>query len=451
VRSKSLMFAGVAAVVGLALLTILGLAAGLYYSAVEWRRTAEFSACMERGAAWHEQGQIDRAIAEYDAALRIDPKSAEAYSSRGDAWRDNEDLDKAVADYTASLQLAADAAVYLNRGLIWHDRGEYEKAIADFGAALPLDPKNAYVFFHRGNSWSDLGEHDKAIGDYTRAVRLDPVFDAAFFNRGWEWDERGEYAKAVADFTESLRLNPDDASAYVNRGRAWERLNETLKAIADYSEAIALEPEGATAYANRGKLRLRNQQTGEAVADFDAVLRLDPQDDDVLYARAMAQLILRSSDAIAGFQSVLDLENANEENAMGENPNDENPIGLFAVDAAVMGHFAARFFGDAPAALRFLDAAETLDHGTDPRIPFLRREMDADELLKRAAALGLQAEAHACLGLESALTGRTPEAIEHFRWVQAHGRPASPDRALALAELQRLEHAAVDLPPPAPG
>ncbi len=43
------------------------------------------STCIKNGRAWADQGEYDKAIKEYNEALRLDPKEADAYSLRGDA------------------------------------------------------------------------------------------------------------------------------------------------------------------------------------------------------------------------------------------------------------------------------------------------------------------------------------------------------------------------------
>ncbi|MGD1701691.1 tetratricopeptide repeat protein [Dapis sp. BLCC M229] len=43
------------------------------------------------------------------------------------------DYEKAIADYDRAIQLDPEFVyAYLNRGLTYNDRGEYEKALADF-------------------------------------------------------------------------------------------------------------------------------------------------------------------------------------------------------------------------------------------------------------------------------------------------------------------------------
>src|SRR5262245_995160 len=57
---------------------------------------------LARGAEWSAKGDHDRAIKDYDAAIRLDAKSAEAFHNRGSAWANKGETDKAIADYDAA-------------------------------------------------------------------------------------------------------------------------------------------------------------------------------------------------------------------------------------------------------------------------------------------------------------------------------------------------------------
>ena len=59
---------------------------------------------VERGDAYLNKGEDDRAIADYDTAISLEPDCAEAYGRRGDAHFNKREYDRAIADYDAALR-----------------------------------------------------------------------------------------------------------------------------------------------------------------------------------------------------------------------------------------------------------------------------------------------------------------------------------------------------------
>lgn len=65
-------------------------------------------ALVVRAAAYERRDMIDRAIADYDSVLRLDPALADIHNARGELWRRKGDLPKAVADFAAAIKLSPD-------------------------------------------------------------------------------------------------------------------------------------------------------------------------------------------------------------------------------------------------------------------------------------------------------------------------------------------------------
>lgn len=68
-------------------------------------------ALVARAVAYERKGMIDRAIADYDGALRLDPAQADVHNARGELLRRKGDLPKAVADFAAAIRLNPDHAI----------------------------------------------------------------------------------------------------------------------------------------------------------------------------------------------------------------------------------------------------------------------------------------------------------------------------------------------------
>jgi tetratricopeptide (TPR) repeat protein len=100
----------------------------------------------DRGNAYKDKGLYDRAIADYDMAIEIDPKYADAYNNR--AW-------------------------------VYFKTGKFALGLPDAEKAVELGPNHAYTFAIRGCIFEALGKKDDAIADYRRALAKDPNMESS--------------------------------------------------------------------------------------------------------------------------------------------------------------------------------------------------------------------------------------------------------------------------------
>jgi Flp pilus assembly protein TadD len=62
----------------------------------------------------------------------------------GDGWVRKDDLERAIADFTEAIRLNDKAASFrYARGLAWNTNGDRDRAIADVAEAVRLAPDNA--------------------------------------------------------------------------------------------------------------------------------------------------------------------------------------------------------------------------------------------------------------------------------------------------------------------
>jgi tetratricopeptide (TPR) repeat protein len=68
-------------------------------------RADRIKALIARAGAYDRKDQIDRAIGDYDAALRFDPTLSDIFNARGELWRRKGDRPRALADFGAAIKL----------------------------------------------------------------------------------------------------------------------------------------------------------------------------------------------------------------------------------------------------------------------------------------------------------------------------------------------------------
>ena len=129
-----------------------------------------------RGNAYQSKGEYQRAIQDYDEALRIDRDSALAFNNRASAFQHMGNYDRAIQDYDQAIRLDPSSALaYNNRGRTQHLKGDYELAIKDYAEAINLDPDYPLAFYNRGLARFDQGLFIATVPDFVRAVQLDPA------------------------------------------------------------------------------------------------------------------------------------------------------------------------------------------------------------------------------------------------------------------------------------
>ena len=171
-----------------------------------------------RGLAYSAKGETDRALQDFDAAIRRDAKNAAAFFNRASAYRVKGDLDGAIRDLGQALRLdPGDAAALVARGLALAAKGDYDAAIKDHGAAIRLDPHNVAALNHRADAHGHKGDFDRALGDYGAAIGLNPRYALAFRNRARVYFYRGDFAAAAADFAAAEAIDPGSSYALIWR------------------------------------------------------------------------------------------------------------------------------------------------------------------------------------------------------------------------------------------
>lgn len=147
-------------------------------------------------------GRAIRGAADLSAVSR-----ATLYSTRGRAYSGLGKFQPAIADFDAALRLnPLSASAYNYRGAARHARGEFALAVEDYGRAIELFPNYAEVHRNRGTSHHFLGNTDRAVADYSTAVALNPWNPEPVALRGLVHYQRGDYAQAAADFERVERM-----------------------------------------------------------------------------------------------------------------------------------------------------------------------------------------------------------------------------------------------------
>ncbi|MFN2202191.1 MAG: tetratricopeptide repeat protein [Caldilineaceae bacterium] len=324
------------------------------------------------GNIYRDMGQLDRAIAEYDAAQQMAPQisrfhtalgdvcfsagrdtcAAEQYAAavanqnlpdasarlvaQADMWRQRGRTDKAIEYYEEAVDLQPSEANQLMLVSAYQEEERFDEAEALLGIMRMQRPLSTEVLRMSADVSSAQGKFDESIRDLRRAIRILDV-------TGQESAEmRLILAQAQADdglleeakdqVLRVLKLQPENALAYGLLGDVYGQLGLALAATDAYMQAFSLDPTQVQLY-----LRLTNQfrQQGGKQDDvlelLQTAIRANP--DEAALALALGDQYQQRGDteaAIEAYQAALDkMERTS--TASGTNPRSTNTGRAFAL------------------------------------------------------------------------------------------------------------------------
>lgn len=168
--------------------------------------------------AWAEvvNGEYGNAITHATMALEHLPKKDReyvgfAYASRAAAYNHLEKYDKALADYNAAVKAEPDNTERLyQRGEFHYSREQYALSDKDFKECIRINPSDPLGYVVMGRNAKMQGHHKKAVELYDKAIELQDDQSLAYAFRAESYIALGRFEEAATDVVTSLSIDGGD-------------------------------------------------------------------------------------------------------------------------------------------------------------------------------------------------------------------------------------------------
>ena len=237
-------------------------------------------------------GNHDLAIPEFQRALDLDPRNAEALSGMADSYSNVGRNSEAEAAYIRAAALRPDNWVgYNSLGNFYERVGKHEQADAQFQKAFELTPDNSALYLNLGNELLDKGDPSllpEAEKAFRKSIDLNPTFQA-YTGLGMLLQMQHKYGEGVTACEEAAQLGPDNYDVWNNLTMAYEWVGDNENAasarktaIGLLREAVKTNPQDASAQATLAALLAKNGMKKEALDRIGISLALSPDSGYVL-------------------------------------------------------------------------------------------------------------------------------------------------------------------------
>ncbi len=130
---------------------------------------------VNRANAYATLHRNDEALADFDLALKAEPRNLAALLGRANANYESKRLTASLDDYTSIIEAdPRNAMAYFKRGNIHLDLKDFRAAYSDFSESLKVEPNQAVVLLNRSIVAARLGRRSDAAKDERAALALDP-------------------------------------------------------------------------------------------------------------------------------------------------------------------------------------------------------------------------------------------------------------------------------------
>lgn len=186
------------------------------------------------------------------------PNSAALFMTRGVLYGQNGDMERAMVDFEHAHALDPSGAMAASaEGIAQSQQHNNVAALEDFRRQVNMHPRDAFGHYLLAEaiSWSTpdpkSGNHreidDQAISEATKATDLDPRLVQAYDLRGSLYLEKGQFDQAIKVSRLSLKIDPKDQHALytlilaLRKTNARDELKGLVQALTDARNAEAVE------------------------------------------------------------------------------------------------------------------------------------------------------------------------------------------------------------------
>ena len=237
-----------------------------------------------------ERGEIEKAIAQYDLAVKLDQNLPQAHKKLADALAQNGQWETAATYYRQAIRLKQSPLTStLPPTSLQQEKSPpvtrknsqltIEQQIEHYQQQLKNNPNSVKLLINLGNLYAQKQEWQQAISAYEDGLKINPNSPVLYRNLAKITEKNGQLELAADYWYRALNLDPSWATAesYLKLGNTLSQQEKTEPAISCYRSAIALQPDLTEAYIRLGNILSSLQQHDRGLNIAQELIAQHPQ------------------------------------------------------------------------------------------------------------------------------------------------------------------------------
>lgn len=268
----------------------------------------------------HLEIQPEKALAAFNAALKLQPDKISALQGKADALLALQKFVPALEAYEQAIAIDPDSpASWQGKGDVFYHAREFERALTAYNRVLELESQNIAALTQKGKILALLSRYQEALLVQNKALEEDSVVDvellsdaassALALNKNYQalnilervqsmaplkpylWQDKvivlgnlqrseaalGSAKLVLESYEQALNKEPKNIELWLGKGAFLSQLKRHSQALNTYQEAIAINPHSYLAWLGMSKVFWKMEQYPDAFQAIEKALEIEPQ------------------------------------------------------------------------------------------------------------------------------------------------------------------------------
>ena len=162
-------------------------------------------------SAYTGKGDIFLSMETARKGISIDPYNYYLRVNLGRSYKLTGDLDSALREYEAAMRIDPNESILLDIGMVYEQKGDLEPAELYIKKAMEVWDKMPQAHYHLGRVLIGRGRAEEGVSELERAVTLDPSYIHARYQLALTLERLGREGEALLQYREILRTGSESA------------------------------------------------------------------------------------------------------------------------------------------------------------------------------------------------------------------------------------------------
>ena len=262
---------------------------------------------LEKAKVFERLRQYQRALSNYDQAIKLDPDNFEALFPKVLLLYKMEKFDEALHTIEKAIDLQPENLdIWYHKGVILEKLERYEEALFALDTDLLIDDKDVKSWTDKANILIRLERYKEALEAFDEILKLDPDNTEAKQNKELGTKElkkqefsslineiksqiqKKDYSKVIDRCDKANEIYPDNYYPYLYKGNSFYELEQYEDAVEYYNKVLEIDSTNVESLNNKGLVLHKLGKYQDSVECYDKILAIYANDKEAIKNKKLA-------------------------------------------------------------------------------------------------------------------------------------------------------------------